>query len=79
MLCDAIATPTGLPMLAADLRRGLFPAEPLWLRTAPPGQPPAPAMLFSGDALDRFPGPGDMMAPTINLLQELQAVQEALI
>lgn len=78
VLCDAIATPTGLPMLTADLQRGIFPAEPLWLRTASPCQPPAPFVLFSGDSLDLLHEPGDMAAPAINLLQRLQAVQEAL-
>jgi hemolysin-activating ACP:hemolysin acyltransferase len=78
VLCDAIASPTGLPLLTADLRSGIFPAEPLWLHTAQPGQPPAPAMPLSGDALDRSFVPSDMVAPAINLLQRLQAVQGAL-
>lgn len=79
VLCDAIATPTGLPLLIADLRAGIFPDEPLWLRTAPPGQPPAPAVQLEVDALDRLLDPGDMRAPTINLLHRLQALQGALV
>ena len=79
VLFDAIATPTGLPLLAADLRRGIFPDEPLWLRTAPPGQPPAPAVQLDVDALDRLLDLGDTRAPTINLLHRLQALQGALV
>lgn len=79
VLCDAIATPTGLPLLTADLRRGIFPAEPLWLRTAPPGQPPAPAMLLSDDELDRSLDPDDTRAPTIDLVQRLQAMHGVLV
>jgi hypothetical protein len=35
-------------------------------------------MPLSGDALDRSFVPSDMVAPAINLLQRLQAVQGAL-
>lgn len=77
VLCDAIATPSGMPLLAADLRHGIFPSEPLWLRSAPPGQPPAPAMLLSANVLNRLGDSCDVTAPAINLLQRLQAVQGA--
>ncbi len=79
VLCDAIATPTGLPLLIEDLRAGIFPGEPLWLRTAPPGQPLAPAVQMDVDALDRLLDPADTRAPIINLLHRLQALQGALV
>lgn len=50
VLCDAMATACGVAPMTADLERGLFPGEPIWLRSADEdGASSPPRRLGSAD------------------------------